>query len=448
MTLMLGVSGVRGLVGKTMTPELATDMGRAFGTHLSGGRVVVGRDSRRSGEQLQNALTDGLLQTGCAVIDLGVAPTPGIGHMVERLGADGGVVITASHNPIEWNGIKFLEPPGAAPPAETANKIIAIYTSRRFRHAPAPPDALSHDETAEARHVDRVLGLVPRAAISARQFRVVLDSVNGAGCRSGRALLEALGCHVIHLNGQPTGEFSHPPEPLAENLSGLCDAVRVHGADIGFAQDPDADRLAVVDETGRFIGEEYTLALAAELTFRHRPGIAVANLATSRMIDDIAARHPGCSVSRTPVGEANVVQGMRKHNATIGGEGNGGVIDPRVVFIRDSLISMALVLQLLSETEESLSNMIEQIPRYEMIKQAMALPADRIPDVLERIRGSVTDARVDDRDGVRLDWADGWALARASNTEPIIRVSAEAASRTAAEALIRRLRTAAGDLLA
>jgi phosphomannomutase len=448
MSLMIGVSGIRGLVGKTMTPELAADMGRAFGTYVGGGRVVVGRDPRRSGPGLQDALTHGLRQTGCETVDLGIVTTPGAGYMISQLGADGGVVITASHNPIEWNGIKFLVPPGCAPPAETANTIIAIYESRDFRKAPRPAPAVAPIHSADSGHVEKVLTLVPRAAIAARRFRVVLDSVNGAGCRSGRALLEALGCHLIHLNGQPTGDFAHPPEPLAQNLTDLCDAVRTYGADIGFAQDPDADRLAVVDETGRFIGEECTLALVAELTFRHRTGIAVANLATSRMIDDVAARHPGCSVVRTPVGEANVIQAMRKHNACLGGEGNGGVIDPRMVYIRDSLISMALILQLHCEMQEPLSTIVERMPRYEMIKQTMTLPVDRIPEVLERIRRNAINARVDNRDGVRLDWADGWALARASNTEPIIRVSAEAASQAAAEDLIHRLRTAAGDLLA
>jgi len=446
MSLMIGVSGIRGLVGETMTPPLATDMGSAFGTFLQGGHVVVGRDTRRSSPEIQQAVIQGLLSTGCRVTDLGVATTPGIGYMLGQLEAEGGVVITASHNPIEWNGIKFLEKPGSAPPAETARKIIAVYESRRFRQAKPKAEAVVQNETTDNRHVEKVLALVPRAAISARQFRVVLDSVNGAGSRSGRALLQALGCEVIHINDQATGDFAHPPEPLAENLSGLCDAVRTHGADLGLAQDPDADRLAVVDESGRFIGEEYTLALAGELTFRHRPGTVVANLATSRMIEDLAARHPGCRVQRTPVGEAHVVQAMRRHHAVLGGEGNGGVIDPRLVYIRDSLISMALILQLLSETEEPLSRLVEQLPRYEMIKLKVPLPPKTIQRFLRRLRESATEARVNYSDGVRLDWDDGWALARPSNTEPTVRFFAEAATRNAAEILIRRLRSAGGEL--
>jgi phosphomannomutase len=447
MSLMISVSGVRGLVGRTLTPQLAADLGRAFGTFLEGGRVVVGRDSRPSGPQLQEALVRGLLETGCRVVDLGLATTPGVGFMVGTLDADGGVVVTASHNPDPWNGIKFLERPGSAPPADTAAKIIAIYESRCFRQATPPPNAVTPDETTAHKHVEKVLTLVPRAAIGARRFHVVLDSVNGAGCCSGRALLESLGCKVVHLNDRPTGRFPHHPEPLAENLTQLCDATRAHGADLGFAQDPDADRLAVVDETGRFIGEEYTLALAAMLVFRHRPGLAVTNLATSRMIDDIAAAHPGCQVLRTPVGEANVVAAMRRHNAVLGGEGNGGIIDPRLVCIRDSLIGMALILQLLCETEEPLSRTVDQLPRYQMIKQKLALAPEKIKLFLDRIRQNAGDARINDCDGVRLDWQEGWGLVRPSNTEPIVRLCAEAATPNAAEGIIRRLRTAGGELL-
>ena len=446
MSLMMGVSGVRGLVGKTMTPQLATDLGAAFGTFLQGGRVVVGRDTRPSGPQLQQALTQGLLAAGCRVIDLGVATTPGIGYMLGQLDADGGVVITASHNPAEWNGVKFLEKPGSAPSAETAKRIFAIYESRRFHAATTPkPEALSQDPTSARQHLDRVLALLPRSAVNARRFRVVLDSVNGAGSASAKNLLQTLGCDLIHINDQPSGDFAHPPEPLAENLSQLCDAVRAHEADLGFAQDPDADRLALVDETGRFVGEEYTLALAAELTFRHRPGTAVANLATSRMIDDLAARHQGCRVLRTPVGEAHVVAAMRLHHAVLGGEGNGGVIDPRVVYIRDSLIAMGLILQLLAETDQPLSRLVEQIPRYEMIKQKMTLPPEKIRRFLQRLRENAADARLDASDGLRLDWDEGWALARPSNTEPVIRFFAEAPTRHAAEILLRRLRSAGGE---
>ena len=447
MSLMISVSGVRGLVGKTMTTELARDMGLAFGTFIDGGPVIVARDSRTSGPELLRALVDGLRRTGCSVTELGVATTPGTGNVIASRNARGGIVITASHNPVEWNGIKFLDENGSAPAPETARKIIAIYESRSFRRDEARPTEIDRDDSAGRLHLEKVLSLVPREAIADRKFAVVLDSINGAGCRSGRALLERLGCSVTHLNAEPTGDFAHPPEPIAENLTGLCDAVRSTRAAVGFAQDPDADRLAVVDETGRFIGEEYTVALAAELTFRHRPGTAAVNLATSRMIDDIAAQHPGCNVIRTAVGEANVVTAMRENHCVIGGEGNGGVIDPRVVHVRDSLISMALILQLLSECDRPLSRIVDRLPRYEMIKQKMPMSRDRIQEFLQAAKTNASDGTVNDCDGVRIDWPAGWALVRASNTEPIVRIFAEAATRPDAESLIERIRRAGAHLL-
>lgn len=450
MSLMITVSGIRGLVGKTMTPELARDMGAAFGAFLDGGDVLVGRDSRKSGAKLLQAVIRGLAAAGCPSTNLGIATTPGIGHLVPVLGAAGAVIITASHNPIEWNGIKFLDGHGSAPPADMARRIIGVYESRRvgtaIHNGAAAPRTASNTDCDEL-HTRKVISLVPRDTIAERRFAVVLDSVNGAGGLSGRLLLDRLGCQVTHLNAEPTGEFAHPPEPIAENLTALCDAVRSHGAAVGFAQDPDADRLAVVDESGRFIGEEYTLALAAELTFRHRPGIAATNLATSRMIDDIAARHPHCSVVRSAVGEANVVAAMRERNCVIGGEGNGGIIDPRIVHVRDSLSAMALILQLMTESDETLGRIVDRLPKYEMIKQKMTLPRDRIQRLLARVTDDATDGRIDDCDGVRVDWPAGWALIRASNTEPIVRISAEAATQEDAQALIARVRNAAGDLL-
>ncbi len=449
MTLMISPSGIRGLVGRTMTTELARDLGLAFAAWLDGGTVLVARDSRASGAELADAVVAGLTAGGCDAIRLGLATTPGTGLLVRRLGATGGVVLTASHNPVEWNGIKFLDRTGAAPSPHDAHAIIDRFQSRRF--APVAADQrgiVSANADCDAVHVETVLGLLPVDRIAARRFTVVLDSINGAGCKSGRTLLEALGCRVVQLNGTPDGNFAHRPEPVAENLTGLSAQVRAAGAAVGFAQDPDADRLAAVDETGRFFGEEYSLALAAECTFRHRPGAVATNLSTSRMIDDVAARHGSlCTVHRSPVGEAHVVEAMRRHNCVLGGEGNGGVIDPRVVFIRDSLISMGLILQLMSEDGRPLSQIVDALPRYAMLKQKLALPAERIHEVLRRFREAAAGQRVDDRDGVRVDLPDGWVLARASNTEPIIRLVAEAQTPERAAELIDSVRRAAGDLL-
>ena len=439
MTLMMTVSGTRGIIGETMTPVLAAELGAAFGAHLGGGKVVIGRDSRPSGPMVLAGVTSGLLATGCEVIDLGVVSTPGAAMMTVRHGAAGGVMITASHNPIMWNGIKFFTPQGCAPPPELAERVFDRYRRKAFDLVKVERiGGVSRDEFTNELHVARVLEVLDVDAIRRMRTKVVLDSINGGGCVSGRMLLEKLGCEVVHLNGEPNGRFAHTPEPIAENLTGLCDAVRKHGAAIGFAQDPDADRLAVVDDKSRYIGEEYTLALAAKFVFAKRPGPAAANLSTSRMIDDLAAATGGITVHRSAVGEANVVKAMQDHACVIGGEGNGGVVDPRIVLVRDSLVSMGFVLNLLADEGRPLSAIVDGMPRYVMIKRKFELPRERIEGWLRNVRRIAGKGRINDVDGVRIDWPEGWVHLRASNTEPIARVIAEAADQPTAEALVRR----------
>ncbi|MDP7287744.1 MAG: phosphoglucosamine mutase, partial [Phycisphaerae bacterium] len=354
--LMVTVSGVRGIVGSSLTPQIARQFGCAFGTMLGAGKsVVIGRDSRQSGPELQQAITEGLLDTGVNVTSLGIVSTPGGAIMTSKLSADGGVVVTASHNPIQYNGIKFLQPIGTGLTAEDAMKLKAIWESGEF--AMVGPDARgsqSQDDTAEQRHIEDVLAIVDVEAIAAGRFKVVLDSINGAGCIASADLMEKLGCELVHLNAEPTGDFAHNPEPIEENLGELCDAVRQNGAAVGFAQDADADRLAIVDENGRFIGEEYTLALAAAFVLSKRKGDIATNLSTSRMVDDIAAA-AGCKVLRAPTGEANVISAMFEGNCILAGEGGGGMIEPSVVPVRDSFTAMAYVLQYMAETGISLS---------------------------------------------------------------------------------------------
>jgi phosphomannomutase len=440
MTLMMSVSGVRGIIGQTMTPMLAAELGLAFGSHVGGGPVVIGRDPRPSGPMLHSAVIAGLLAAGCEVVDVGLVSTPGAALMTARHAASGGIMITASHNPIDWNGIKFFTPDGCALPADLAERVFQRYRNKAFSLADVHHLGRStEDRSADECHVKAVLDVLDVEAIRRAQFKVVLDSVNGAGCASGRMLLERLGCDVIHLNGQPTGLFAHPPEPLAENLTGLCEAVRGHGAAIGFAQDPDADRLALVDDAGRYIGEEYTLALAAEFVFARRSGPAATNLSTSRMIDDLAARAGrGIVVHRSPVGEANVVAAMRQHDCVIGGEGNGGVIDPRIVLVRDSLVAMGFVLNLIADQGRPLTSIVEQMPHYVMIKRKLPMPHDRTIAWLDKLRRTAGDAKVNDADGIRLDWPAGWVHVRLSNTEPIARIIAEAADIHTTEALVNR----------
>jgi len=438
MSLMISISGVRGIVGRTLTPRLSAEMACAYGSMLAGHRVIVARDSRPSGLMVQQAVVSGLLATGCRVVDLGVVSTPGAALMIRRLRAAGGIVITASHNPIMWNGIKFLTDEGLAPPADRARQIIDRYHAGDFRLADVDGmGTLEADASTVTEHVNAVLSIVEADEIRRRCYRVALDSINGAGGPEGRALLERLGCTVVHINGEPNGRFAHPPEPTAENLARFCQDVAGCDVNVGFAQDPDADRLAIVDETGRYIGEEYTLALAARYYFSAHPGPAAANLSTSRMIDDLAAAAGGpCVVHRSPVGEANVVETMKKHGCVFGGEGNGGVIDPRVVPVRDSLVGMAVVLQLMARTGRKLSELVAEIPRYSMVKTKCECPQERVQRILAAVRARFAGQRINDADGVRIDWPDGWVHVRGSNTEPIYRVIAEARTEERAKKLI------------
>ena len=455
--LMLSVSGARGLVGSSMTPEVAARYAASFATELSDGasegrlKLVIGRDGRSSGLELSEAVSSALARMGCELVDIEVAPTPTLGIMIRELGADGGIVITASHNPIEWNGLKCLDPDGLAPPPATAQRIIDRFGSTDWEPPVSDsPGTMTVDRTALASHVARARDLVDVEAVRSFGHKVVLDSVNASGCVAGRMLLEELGCSLVHLNGEQTGTFAHTPEPIAENLTDLSDLMRSESdAACGFAQDPDADRLAIVDEGGQYIGEEYTLVLASLRHLQvHGPCPLVANMSTSRMIDDVAARFPGAIVHRTAVGEANVVKGMREHDAPIGGEGNGGVIVRSVGWVRDSLAAMSLVLELLAHEGRPLSDLVGDIPRYHMIKRKLDLSElggrARIPEALQRLAKSHSPEAVDDRDGVRIDLPEGWVHVRASNTEPILRVISEARTREDAERLAREAGISAG----
>lgn len=453
--LMVGVSGVRGTVGGTLTPRIACDFGCAFGTMLTrrtGGRarVVLGRDSRTSGPAVRSAVTAGLLACGVDVVDLGIVTTPGAALMVRQLQADGGVVITASHNPAEYNGIKFLQPTGTGLTAVDAAALKGLWEAGEFAltGTDAQGAESANGETHE-RHVAAVCEQIDVPAVARRHFRVVVDSVNGAGCEVTPILLKRLGAELFHLNAEPTGRFAHKPEPVEENLGELCEAVRKHEAAVGFAQDADADRLAIVDESGTFIGEEYTLALAAAYVLRHRKGKLATNLATSRMLDDIAAA-AGCEVVRAPTGEANVVEAMDRAGCIFGGEGGGGVIEPSVVPVRNSLVAIAYVLAYLAETGETVSRLIERIPRYVMKKTKMPCPAGAAEPVTNATRAAFAGregATLNDADGLRVDLPECWLCVRASNTEPILRIIAEAPDAERTDALVDEVRRIAEPYL-
>ncbi len=446
--LMLSVSGARGIVGKTMTTEVAKTFADAFVSFLQEklGRLpclCVARDSRPSGPALQSAVSEAFVRAGCKVTDLGVIATPTAGVMIHTLGADGGIIVTASHNPTPWNGLKCLNGDGLAPSKEEASKIID-----RFHNQIALPETsgglLEVNKQGNDTHIAKLLGVIDPQPIREKQFRVVLDSINGAGCESGVKLLELLGCDVLHLNGNPTGEFAHTPEPKAENLKELSLMVDKFDADVGFAQDPDADRLAIVDETGFYFGEEYTLVLAAMRWFEEYPNSSAAtNLSTSRMIDDIAAAS-NSTIWRSAVGEANVAGMMKKYDCVIGGEGNGGVIFPKVCWVRDSLAAMALTLDLMTKRKTSLSSIIRTVKPYEMIKRTIDLKdlggLQAIEKEIDRLKAEYSDAKLDDSDGLRIDFEEGWLHVRPSNTEPIARVIAEATDSLTAYKLSNRVK--------
>ena len=463
--LMLSVSGLRGIVGASLTPPVAARYAAAVGrwmieqTGRPDPKIVVGRDSRPSGQMFEHAAIAGLISVGCRVASLGIASTPGVAVMIRQLDCDGAMVITASHNPIIWNGIKTLAPPGVAPSADQAARIIELFHEGDVPGADVSRlQPVTHADNVEAVHSQLILEHINVKAIQQAKLKVVLDSVHGAGGPEAMVMLDALGVEVLQLYGEPTGQFPRPPEPVKDQLGELCQVVTEHHAAAGFAQDPDADRLAVVDETGRYIGEEYTLVLAAmHLLDRAKTGAGVgmaaqpenavvaANLSTSRMIDDVAAA-AGAEVVRTKVGEANVAQAMQNRHAVCGGEGNGGIIWPRISLVRDSLVGIALTLEMLALRDVKLSTIVDQTPAYAMIKDKVALADAGIvmSDIGPCLRDYFTRPDFDEQDGVRLDWPDRWVHVRASNTEPILRVIAEAPTEPDARALVNDVRAALG----
>ena len=445
--LMLSISGMRGLIGRSLTPPVATRYGATVGSwlrQLTGAdapHVIVGRDSRPSGQTISASVIAGLAGVGCRVTDLGIVTTPTTAIMIGQMGADGGVVVTASHNPIEWNGVKTLRADGVAPPPDQAAQIIERFENDDTDWVDIDQvHTTSRKDSGADTHVAMLLERLDVDAIRKRELKVVLDSVHGAGGPATARLLNALGVEFVHLFAEPTGQFPHAPEPTEENLRGLGAAVTEHGADLGLAQDPDGDRLAIVDEAGRYIGEEYTLALTAYHVLSQTPGAAVANLSTSRMIDDIAAQC-GATVHRSAVGEANVANVMRQVDAVIGGEGNGGIMWPRMLHVRDSLSGIGLVLELLAQSDERISQLTRKFPRYTILKGKLPIAEGMAQRAIEQLGEQYADQRLDLQDGIRIDWPDAWAHVRPSNTEPIMRIIVEAIDQGAADRLITELST-------
>src|SRR2546421_737145 len=455
-TLMISVSGVRGLVGTDLTPEVVARWAAAFGTWAANGirdtgngkrgrrvRIVLGRDARTSGPMFAAAAIAGLTSVGCDVVDVGLVATPTVQLAVEYHRAGGGIILTASHNPIEWNALKFVGSDGIFLDSAAGTRVRELAAGDSLPRANYNAiGGVKADSDAISRHLAAVLALrgVDVRAIRKRRFRVALDTVRGAGGAIMPELLERLGCRVTAINLETDGLFPRPPEPVPENLKALSALVWRKKADLGIAVDPDVDRLAIVDERGTPIGEDYTLAFAVRAVLGGRaPTAVVCNLSTSLVVED-AAREYGATVVRTPVGEVHVARKILELGSVIGGEGNGGVMYPALHVGRDAPVAAALVLRLLARTGRRVSEWVAAAPRYAIVKAKLergARNAERgLDDVYAALRSRFPEASADTQDGLRLAWRDRWLHVRPSNTEPIIRLIAEAPSGAEAEQLV------------
>ena len=428
--LIISVSGVRGTVGRALDPSLFTRFAAAFGTLVKGQTVVVGRDTRTSGPMAHHAILAGLVATGCKVIDVGICPTPTVLLMSKKLNADGSLVITASHNPIDWNGIEFASESGRLLSEVERTHLMKIYESGNFELAAwNQQGTVAVIDTAINQHIAGVLSCdwVVRDQTRPHALKVVIDCGNGAGSVISPRLLRELGCEVVELSCVPDGYFPRPAEPTPDALRQLCEAVRSEGAALGFAHDGDADRLVLVSEEGVPLSSEYTFALIAEFLLNQRKGDIVATVSTSRMLDDVADRH-GVKLHRTPVGVGFVVEKMWETGAVIGGEGTGGVIYPELQYTTDGIASIAAIVQLLTESSVStISEIIASIPSYAICKEKLEVPSQQTADaVLQGAVEAYRDETLDLTDGIKRVWEDRWVNIRKSGTEPVIRVFSEA----------------------
>ncbi len=432
--LMKSVSGIRGIVGESFTPELLISAGSAFAKYAGYGKVVVGRDSRPTGEAVSMNLISVLLLAGCDVVDIGIVPTPTVQIMVEELHAAGGIVLSASHNPVEWNALKLINSQGTFLTQTEVNKLFKLMeTPASFKRWDKMGKLTVLNNAGEI-HIKRVLKVIDIKKIQSRKLHVVLDSVNGAGSIITPDFLRQLNCKVTEINCTPDGLFPRGAEPLPENLTMLSEAVIKHKADIGFAQDPDADRLAIVDENGKPLGEEYTIVLAADHILSNKKGSVVVNLSTTRAIEDVAAKY-NVPFFRSKVGEINVVEEMKKRKALIGGEGNGGVISPEVHLGRDSLAGIAYILEMMASGNKKISEIMKEMPEYYMKKGKVTLKGKSdVNEILSKIKNEFNGEKISNIDGLRIDFIknekfkNGWVHLRSSNTEPIFRIITESGS--------------------
>jgi phosphomannomutase len=445
MSLKASISGIRGIVGESLTPDVIVKYVSAYSQMMPAGPILLGRDSRPSGDVLCNFVAYLLNCLGREVIEIGIVPTPTVLFCVKEKGYAGGIVITASHNPIEWNALKLVNSKGKfLSPAEFA-KLSELVEQGKFDYAVW--DKLGKSEKMHDMallHLEKVLNFVDVEKIKAKNFKVVIDTVNGAGGPIGAKLLRTLGCEVIEINTETTGYFAHPPEPTPVNLTQLSEKMKECSADVGFALDPDADRLVLAGSDGEILSEEYTLALCADhyLSSKEKTDLVI-NLSSSRLCDDVAAKH-GVKVLRVPTGEIHVTESLEQTGAKLGGEGNGGVILPQINKCRDTLVGMALILEYLANNGKKIEDCAKEIGNYSFIKTKFQVTDIDLTKTEALLKEKFPDGKLNNSDGLRLDFDDSWVLIRKSNTEPIVRVFAEAKSEQRALELIESVRNIAG----
>jgi phosphomannomutase len=437
-SLKIGISGVRGVVGQTFTPELVVAFAQALGTYLDSGRILVCRDTRTSGPMVHAAVLSGLLASGCEVIDLDICPTPSLQLAVKWLGAEGGISISAGHNPEPWNALKFVRADGLYLNGTQADELLDIFHQAEFEKATwqgirrrvERQDAIAH-------HLEVLSHAFDVHSVRSRGLTVAVDCCNSSCSLLSPRWLDALGCNVLAVNDDPTMPFPHAPEPGPQTMGQLRAVVMAGHANIGFAHDADGERLGLVTETGEMLSEEATLAIASEIQLALEVGTVVTNISTSMMVDHIAAQY-GASVIRTPVGQAFISDAMIEVGAVVGGEGSGGVIVPRVQWTHDSAAAVGLILEHMARTGESLSGLAKRLPRFTLLKHNMPVEPNRIHSLLQRMRDELEQDKVeyDETDGIKVSWPDGWCHVRVSNTESMIRVIAEAESAVRAHELL------------
>jgi phosphomannomutase len=437
-SLKIGITGVRGVVGETFTPELVVGFAQAFGTYLDSGRILVGSDTRSSRPMVRSAVLAGLLATGCEVIDLGICPTPSLQLAIKWLEADGGISITAGHNPEPWNALKFVRGDGLYLNTTQADELLDIFHQAEFAKAGweqiqskvKARDAITH-------HLETLTHAFDVEAIRARRMTVAVDCCNSSCSLLSPRWLGALGCDVLAVNDDPTAPFPHIPEPKRQTMAQLRAVVLAGHASIGFAHDADGERLGIVTEAGEILSEEATLAVACEIQLRREVGTVVTNVSTSSSIDAIAARH-GASVIRTPVGQAFISEAMIENHAVIGGEGSGGVIVPSVQLTHDSAAAVGLILEHMAESGQRISELYAELPRFTMIKHNVAVEPNRIHSLVQRVYDELERESIesDQTDGIKVSWPDGWVHIRVSNTESLIRLIAEAETAPRAHELL------------